>query len=299
MNKHFKNWPIFQPKFFCDVLLRVHESTVLSSEDEILTFCQNNNIATNGLHLFGIIIKAYLFLAEKLGSKKDEAHQNEGIEIIESSEEHFTPSLIPQIPRQSAYVPEDILKKGYPKGLIIPFPEDQFSSNNSRKRHFDVMQEEEENNESKVQIVSTDNFEAPFEHELCTVGKFFTRRKYGLSEFHKLYFINFLIKNLNSKYLTTFLPFELFTSVKSETHEDHEIIEFDEEDTELIDTGEAGTSMSFIHNSSIEEKTKPSTKATSFTGNPSKFYQLWESKLNSNVLINLIFNSFLFAVIAL
>ena len=95
------------------------------------------------------------------------------------------------------------------------------------------------------------------------------------------------------------INFEHFTSVKSETHEDHEIIEFNEEDTELIDTGEAGTSMSFIQTSPIEEKKQPTTKATSFTGNPSKFYQLWESKLNSNVLINLIFNSLLFLVIAL
>ena len=151
---------------------------MLSTEDEILTFCRNNNIATSGLHLFGIIIKAYLFLAEKLRSKKYEAHQKEGIEIIESSEEHFTPSLMPHIPRQSAYVPEEILRKCYPKGLIIPLPEDLNSSNNSRKRHFDAMQEEEENNESKVQIVSSEIFEEPFEHELCTVGKFFIRRKH-------------------------------------------------------------------------------------------------------------------------
>ena len=146
------------------MLLRVHESTVLSSEDEILTFCRNNNIATNGLHLFGIIIKAYLFLAEKLGSKKDEAHQNEGIEIIESSEEHFTPSLISQIPRQSEAL-------NSPEKYLNQFS-DQLSSNNSRKRPFDVMQVVEENKESKVQIVSTEIFEAPFEHELCTVGKF-------------------------------------------------------------------------------------------------------------------------------
>ena len=162
---------------------------MLSSEDEILTFCRNNNIATNGLHLFGSIIKAYLFLAEKLGSKKDEAHQKEGIEVIESSEEHFTPSLMPQIPRQSAYVDPENLKKSYPKGLMISLHEDHFSSNNSRKRHFDAMQEEE-NNESKVQIVSSEIFEEPFEHELCTVGMFFIRRKHGLFEFHKLYYIN-------------------------------------------------------------------------------------------------------------
>ena len=69
------------------------------------------------------------------------------------------------------------------------------------------------------------------------------------------------------KNLSTFLPFKLFTSVKSETPEDHEIIEFNEEDTELIDTGEAGTSMSFVQTSPVEEKKKAST---SFTGNPSK-----------------------------
>ena len=151
------------------MLLRVQLSTVLSSEDEILTFCRNNNIATNGLHLFGIIIKAYLFLAEKLGSKKDESHQNEGIEIIESSEEHLTQSLMPPIPRQLCNIenPEKYYNKF--KGLIIPLPEDRFSSDNSRKRAFDV-QEEDENKESKVQIVSSEIFEVPFEHELCTVG---------------------------------------------------------------------------------------------------------------------------------
>ena len=61
--------------------------------------------------------------------------------------------------------------------------------------------------------------------------------------------------------------FEVQTStlflVKAEILEDHEIIEFNEESTELIDTQEAGTSVSIIETSPIEEKKKPGTTATS------------------------------------
>ena len=140
-----------------DMLLRIYKSTVLSTEDEIRTFCRNNNIEINGLHLFGIIIKAYLFLAEKLGGQKDEFNQKEEVpkeeevETIESTED----SEIQNNPEQ--YL----------------LPSESYHSNNSRKRLFDEMETEQKNTESKVQIVSTEIFEAPFEHELDTVtGEF-------------------------------------------------------------------------------------------------------------------------------
>ena len=139
------------------MLLRIYKSTVLSTEDEIRTFCRNNNIEINGLHLFGIIIKAYLFLAEKLGGQKDEFNQKEEVpkeeevETIESTED----SEIQNNPEQ--YL----------------LPSESYHSNNSRKRLFDEMETEQKNTESKVQIVSNENFEAPFEHELDTVtGEF-------------------------------------------------------------------------------------------------------------------------------
>ena len=59
--------------------------------------------------------------------------------------------------------------------------------------------------------------------------------------------------------------FEPCIVVKAEIieNDDHEIIEFNEEDTEVIDTGEAGTSLSFVQTLPIDDKKKPSTKATS------------------------------------
>ena len=123
---------------------------MLSSEDEILTFCRNNNIETSGLHLFGIIIKAYLFLVEKLGGKKDEFYQKEEIETIERTEDSET--------------------QNNPEQFFVS--SESFGTNNSRKRPFDEMETVLENTESKVQIVSTEIFEAPFENELSTVGEF-------------------------------------------------------------------------------------------------------------------------------
>ena len=123
---------------------------MLSSEDEILTFCRNNNIETSGLHLFGIVIKAYLFLVEKLNGKKDEFYQKEEIETIERTDELET--------------------QNNPEQYFVS--SESFGSNNTRKRPFDEMEPVLENTESKVQIVSTEIFEAPFEHELGTVGKF-------------------------------------------------------------------------------------------------------------------------------
>ena len=123
---------------------------MLSTEDEILTFCRNNNIATSGLHLFGIVIKAYLFLTEKLGAQKAEFDHKEEVETIDNTEESEAQNNSEQ----------------------FFIPTESFHSNNSRKRPFDEIETVKENTESKVQIVATAVVETPFEPELDTVGEF-------------------------------------------------------------------------------------------------------------------------------